>query len=164
MDAPGPTPVIDFSDADTVRAFRVVNDGVMGGVSDSRLAMVDGALRFEGSVSLANGGGFASFRGPARLPAGASALSVTLRGDGQRYKLVLKRDDDGSTPQYQAPFVAPREWTSVRFAPADFSATFRGRPVAAPPLAFGEVRALGVLISDRQAGPFRLELGQVRAE
>jgi hypothetical protein len=126
--------------------------------------MVDGALRFEGSVSLDRGGGFASFRGPARLPAGASALSVTLRGDGQRYKLVLKRDDDGGTPQYQAPFVAPREWATVRFAPADFAATFRGRPVAAPPLSFGEVRALGVLISDRQAGPFRLDLRQLRAD
>jgi len=157
-------PVIDFADPASLSGFRVINDGVMGGVSTSRLAHADGALRFEGEVSLENNGGFASFRGSLRLPGGASAVLLTVRGDGQRYKLALKLDDSGSTPQYQAPFVAPGEWTTVRFVAADFAASFRGRAVPAAPLELGEVRALGVLISDRQAGPFRLELREVRAE
>lgn len=164
MPAPAAPPVLDFADHRAMQGFRVVNDGVMGGVSTSRLSHEGDALRFEGEVSLENNGGFASFRGPVRMLAGATALIVTVRGDGQRYKLTLKLDDSGSTPQYQASFVAPPEWTTVRFVAGDFRASFRGRAVAAPPLVLGEVRALGVLISDRQAGPFRLELRVVRAE
>ena len=157
-------PVIEFSAPETVQVFRVINDGVMGGVSSSRIRAADGALRFEGEVSLENNGGFASFRGPVKFPAGASALSLTVRGDGQRYKLVLKTDDSNATPQYQAPFNAPAQWTTLRFVPGDFAASFRGRPVAAPPLSLEAVRALGMLISDRQAGPFRLEVREVRLE
>lgn len=154
---------IDFADAAVAAQFRVIDDGVMGGVSRSRLRQVDGALRFEGTVSLENNGGFASFRGPVRLPGAATALLVTLRGDGRRYKLTLKLDDSDATAQYQARFTAPRAWATLRFEPADFTASFRGRAVAAPPLAFGEVRALGVLISDGQAGAFHLELRDLRS-
>jgi len=157
-------PLLDFSDAAVAAEFRVVNDGVMGGVSNSRLRPVDGALRFEGEVSLENNGGFASFRGPVRVPAGAAALLVTLRGDGQRYKLTLKLDDSSATAQYQARFTAPHDWTTLRFGPADFSASFRGRPVAAPPLDFGQARTVGVLISDGQAGEFHIESKALRAE
>jgi len=91
-------------------------------------------------------------------------LQVTVRGDGKRYKLTVKLDDSNATAQYQSPFTAPRDWTTLRFAPGEFTASFRGRSVVAPPLAFGEVRTLGVLISDRQAGPFRIELRDVRVE
>jgi NADH dehydrogenase [ubiquinone] 1 alpha subcomplex assembly factor 1 len=157
-------PVLDFSDRATAREFRVINDGVMGGVSTSRLVRTEGALRFEGEVSLENSGGFASFRGPAQLPDGATALLLTVRGDGQRYKLTLKLDDSNATAQYQASFVAPRDWATIRFATGDFSASFRGRPVSAPPLALGQARAIGVLISERQAGPFWLEVREVRTE
>jgi len=164
MNAASAQPVLDFADPATAQRFRVINDGVMGGVSTSRLVRTDDALRFEGEVSLENSGGFASFRGPAQLPDGATALLLTVRGDGQRYKLTLKLDDSNATAQYQASFVAPRDWTTIRFATGDFSASFRGRQVSAPPLALGEVRAIGVLISDRQAGPFQIELREVRTE
>ncbi|HWS76691.1 MAG TPA: CIA30 family protein [Quisquiliibacterium sp.] len=157
-------PLLDFSDAAVAAEFRVINDGVMGGVSSSRLRFVDGALRFEGEVSLENNGGFASFRGPVRVPTGAAGLLVTLRGDGQRYKLTLKLDDSNATAQYQARFTAPREWTTLRFSPEDFTASFRGRPVAAPTIDFSEVRTVGVLISDGQAGSFGIELRAVRTD
>jgi hypothetical protein len=161
-DSTATPPLLGFPEPATAHAFRVINDAVMGGVSTSRLSAVDAALIFEGEVSLQNNGGFASFRGPVRIPAGASALQVTVRGDGKRYKLTVKLDDSNATAQYQAPFTAPRDWTTLRFAPGDFAASFRGRAVVAPPLAFGEVRTLGVLISERQAGPFRIELRDVR--
>lgn len=159
-----PTLVLDFAHPAVAPRFRVINDGVMGGVSTSRLALAGDALRFEGEVSLENNGGFASFRGPVHIPANATALLLTVRGDGKRYKLTLKTDDTDAAPQYQAPFTAPDRWTTVRFAPADFAASFRGRPVPAPALAFGAVRAIGALISDRQAGAFRLELRPLKVE
>ena len=153
--------LLDFADPEAAKPFRVINDGVMGGVSSSTLRGAEGALRFEGAVSLENGGGFASFRGPVEVPAGAAALLVTVRGDGKRYRLTMKLDDSNASPQYQSAFTAPQHWTVLRFVPADFSASFRGRPVDAPPLAFEAARTIGLLISDRQAGPFGVEIARV---
>ena len=89
---------------------------------------------------------------------------MTVRGDGQRYKLTLKLDDGPGTGQYQAVFIAPREWQTLRFVPSDFAASFRGRPVSAPTVWLADVRYLGVLIADRQAGAFRVELKAIEAE
>lgn len=147
-----------------MRAFRVVNDDVMGGVSASRLGPAPGAMLFDGTLSLENNGGFASFRGRVRFPAGSGELLLTMRGDGRRYKLTLKLDDRPGTPQYQAAFVAPPDWQTLRFKPDDFAASFRGRAVAAPAVRFADVQYVGLLISDKQAGAFRIEVKDITTE
>jgi hypothetical protein len=143
--------------------LQVINDDVMGGQSRSQVLPTPTGLVFEGDVSLANGGGFASFRAPLRLPPDAAALKLELHGDERRYRLVLRTDDSRGAAQYQVPFVAPRIRTTLRFVPEDFLARFRGRPVAAPPLHLVDVRAFGLLIGDRQSGPFRVALELPRA-
>lgn len=157
-------PLLDFSSPDVFRTFRVINDDVMGGLSRSRLNPAPGSMAFTGEISLENNGGFASFRGPARFPEDSAVLLLTARGDGRRYKLTLKLDDGPRTAQYQAAFVASQEWKTLRFRPADFQASFRGRTVAAPPVPFADVRYMGLLISDRQPGPFAIELREIRTE
>lgn len=161
---PAGPPLLDFSSPDVVRTFQVINDGVMGGLSTARLKLASGSMSFTGEVSLENNGGFASCRGPVRFPADSAALLLTVRGDGRRYKLTLKLDDGPRTAQYQAAFVASQEWETLRFRPADFQASFRGRAVAAPPLRFADVRYMGLLISDQQSGPFTIELKEIRTE
>ncbi len=156
--------LIDFSRPEVVQTFRVINDDVMGGVSTSRRRSTDDAMVFEGEVSLERNGGFASLSGPIRFPVESAALLLRVRGDGQRYKLTLKLDDSTGTNQYQAAFFSPREWQVLRFEPADFVASFRGRAVAAPIVRFVDVHYLGLLISDQQSGAFKIELKDVRAE
>ena len=158
------SPLLDFLRPGAAREFGVINDGVMGGVSASRLSAAAGALRFEGEVSLENNGGFASFRGPVVFPGATGTLLLTVRGDGKRYKLTLKPNDSTGTPLYQAAFVAPREWQTLRFVPGDFAASFRGRSVVAPALRFADMRYVGLLIADRQQGAFRVELKDLRVE
>ena len=87
-----------------------------------------------------------------------------MRGDGQVYKLSLKADDSNATGQYQASFTVPREWTSLRFVPTDFAASFRGRALAAPTIVLGEVQTVGLLITDKQVGAFRIEVSSIGAE
>jgi monofunctional biosynthetic peptidoglycan transglycosylase len=122
------------------------------------------ALIFEGALSLTNGGGFASMRGPLALPPDTTTLSVHLRGDGQRYRITLRTDSFDSGLTYQAAFVSSGRWEWLSFAASDFTARHRGRPVeSAPALALPRTQAFGILIADRQPGPFRLELREVRA-
>jgi hypothetical protein len=146
--------------------WQVVNDGVMGGVSSAQVAAAaDGALRFSGVVRLDYNGGFASIRRAATLPADATGIAVTARGDGNRYRLTLfTRDARTGARQpfmYYAVFGTefrphpnppPRAGegaatrTELRFA--DFRASFRGRAVPdAPPLAAADVIGIGLMIT-----------------
>jgi monofunctional biosynthetic peptidoglycan transglycosylase len=146
-----------------MQELRVINDDVMGGRSRSKLLHTATGLLFEGDVSLSNGGGFASFRAPLRLPPDVVALQVAVRGDDRRYRFVLRTNDDSGTAQYQAPFVASRAWTMLRFVSGDFVARFWGRLVISPPLQLADVLAFGLLIGEGQSGPFRVELESPRA-
>jgi hypothetical protein len=47
---------------------------------------------------------------------------------------------------------------------SEFVPTFRGRTVpGAPPLDLSRVVTVGLMISDKQAGPFRLEIAWIKA-
>jgi glutathione S-transferase len=146
--------------------WRAVNDGVMGGVSDGAMVPTpDGTAVFRGVLRLEHGGGFASVRGP-ELPGGldrCSALRLKVRGDGRRYKVNLRSHDLPDQVVYRAAFHPPAgTWTEVDLPWADFEPSRRGRPVPdAPPLDPGQVREVGLLVSDRQAGEFTLEVAWI---
>ena len=137
----------------------------MGGVSSSAISYVPGGRAvFSGSVSLANNGGFASVRSPSFAAlGGGGAFLLTVRGDGKRYKFSVRTDTAFDGVSYQAAFQPPPgEWVVVRLAAADFLPTWRGRIVNnAPPLDPARAQQLGLLIADRQAGGFRLEVGAI---
>jgi NADH dehydrogenase [ubiquinone] 1 alpha subcomplex assembly factor 1 len=58
----------------------------------------------------------------------------------------------------------PGAWCDVRLPFARFEAVFRGFTVPGhPPLDRSAIRTFGLMISGRQAGPFRLELASMRA-
>jgi hypothetical protein len=155
--------LLSFAHPASVEAFHVVNDGVMGGISTSRVSHAGGLLRFEGLLSLENGGGFASFRGPVVIPCGATELWVYLRGDQRRYKFLLKTGDAAARWQYQAPFSTSGDWQRLRFEAGNFSARFRGKPVDAPALNLEHADTFGILLADSQAGSFRLEISEILA-
>ncbi len=153
---------MNFSDPDIARQMWVVNDDVMGGRSNSRIVPNPEGVVFAGIVSLDNGGGFASVRCPANFLEEASTLHLTARGDGKRYQLIVKTDLSSLAPLYKSEFVASNDWTTHVFDPRDFEASVRGRVVSANPLKLSDVRQVGILIAERQAGEFRIQLRQIQ--
>lgn len=165
--AEGPLILFDFADADVSR-WIAVHDVVMGGVSAGGLSTAEGGIAvFDGEVSLAYGGGFASVRTrPAPVDLSAFAgIALRVRGDGKRYDLNLRTDSAFDGLYYKARFETPKgEWTDIRLPFAAFAPTYRGRVVGgAPPLDPAKIASFGLMISDKQAGPFRLELRTVSA-
>lgn len=161
--------LLDFDDPADAGLWRPVDDVVMGGVSRSSFEQAGaGVARFGGTVSLENSGGFASVRTPPRDwdTTGAQAFVLRLRGDGRTYKFTIRTGDGFDGIQYQARFTVPAgEWVDVRLPVGDFVATFRGRKVPfAPSLDPAKVRALGLMISDRQAGAFELLVDRIAIE
>ncbi len=161
--------LLDFDDGAEVTQWMTVNDVVMGGMSRSAFEQAEpGIARFRGVVSLENSGGFASVRTSPRRwnSAGATAFVLRVKGDGHDYKFTVRTDDGFDGIQYQSRFTPPAgEWHEARLAAASFAATFRGRIVpGSPPLDPARVRALGLMISDRQAGPFELLVDWIGVE
>jgi monofunctional biosynthetic peptidoglycan transglycosylase len=160
--------LFDFQVPPNSPAWQIVNDDVMGGVSKSRFQILtDGGAVFSGLVSLENNGGFASVRSSTALHdlTGCDCFIIRLRGDGHRYKFTVRTEAGFDTPLYQCPFVTKHgEWEEHLLAFKDFVPTFRGRILTGvPPLNPAKVTSVGFLISDRQEGPFKLEVAWIKA-
>jgi len=161
--------LLDFDDPADAALWRPVDDVVMGGVSRSVFEQAGpGVARFRGNVSLENSGGFASVRTPPRDwdTAGAETFALRVRGDGKTYKFTIRTGDGFDGIQYQQRFTTTAgAWSDVRLPVREFVATFRGRKVPfAPSLDPAKVRALGLMISDRQAGSFELLVDHIAIE
>jgi monofunctional biosynthetic peptidoglycan transglycosylase len=168
-DAPERVVLLDFDEPTDLSQWSPVNDVVMGGVSRSSFTLEKpGIARFAGRVSLDNGGGFASVRTASRDwdTARASAFLLRVLGDGRTYKFTVRTDDGFDGVQYQCRFTpAAGAWAEIRLPIESFVATFRGRNVpGAPALDPRRVRALGFMISDKQAGEFELLVDSIAVE
>lgn len=159
---------MDLVEFDGSSEWYVIDDGVMGGVSRGTLASTDDqTVVFAGELSLERNGGFSSVRtdlGPIDM-SNWVGLEVRVRGDGRTYQLRLRTDDRYDGLAYRAFFTTrDGEWTTSRIPFTQFAPTFRGRIIeGAPALDTARIRQLGFLLADKQAGPFRLEIADVRA-
>ncbi len=165
-DSEVPWTLVDFANPAEAHAWAPIDDRVMGGVSKSRLRHDPaGHAVFEGNVSLERNGGFASVRSaPAdRGKAGAQSCVLDVRGNPKRFKLNLLTEDAFDGLNYQATFTPdPDRWQSLRIPLAEFRPSFRGREVpGAPPLDPVRIRQVGLLIAERQAGPFVLAIRRI---
>ncbi len=159
--------LVDFSDPDEGGRWFVVNDGVMGGLSEGHFHAEEGIGIFSGQLSLDQGGGFASVRRvPTTYPlAGTQGVLLRMRGDGRTYQCRVRNDRAFDGIAYGAPFdTQSGKWLMVRLPWSAFAAVYHGREVPdAPPLDPAQLEQLGVLLSDRQAGAFRLELAEIQS-
>lgn len=160
--------LLDFNAPDAVGDWVAVNDDVMGGASKGEFSISkNGVLKFSGKVSLDNNGGFASIRSrPGQYDLSQFAgLLIRVRGDGQRYACNLRTDYDIMAGSYQCKFDTKKDtWQKVFMPFADFVPTSFGQVMRdAPRLNTSAVRSIGFMISDKQAGGFRLELDWVKA-
>ncbi|URE48806.1 Complex I intermediate-associated protein 30 (CIA30) [Musa troglodytarum] len=100
--------------------WGALDDVVMGGVSESGFQVdpkgnEDGGPTglFKGVVSIANNGGFTSIRTknfstPEDLSA-YDGIEIRVKGDGRRYKLILRTSSDWDTVGYTASFDTTKE-------------------------------------------------------
>lgn len=141
----------------------VVNDGVMGGVSSSRISSSSDGLLFSGELSLENNGGFASVR--TRVQPGeerSNLVRLEVRGDGRRYQFRIRQDDRFDGVAWSAPFDTSPDWSAVELPLAGFEPVFRGRSVPqAGPVVPERISQVGFLLADKNPGPFSLEVRSI---
>jgi monofunctional biosynthetic peptidoglycan transglycosylase len=160
--------IFDFDNVDQAQDWLIVNDSVMGGISQSEMIVTPtGTALFRGNVSLENNGGFALVRThPIEYQlADYHGLSLRVKGDGQPYKLRLRTDNYLNGVAYQADFqTEPGTWLNIQVPFAEFVPVYRGYLVSdAPKLDQARIAQMGFMISNKQAGPFELEIDWIKA-
>lgn len=157
--------IIEFSEADEINNWVIVNDTVMGGRSKAITQSQDGYMRFLGDLSLRNNGGFASIRRiykPIQWQPN-TPIKITVQGDGREYQFRLRTNRYMDGVAYVKNFVTSKgEWQTFTFQEQDFTAQFRGRLVRdAKALAFNDITQLGFMLADKQPGNFELQIREI---
>lgn len=148
--------------------WYVVNDNVMGGRSEGGFSVEDGELYFAGSTNT-RGGGFSSIRtGELALDLSEHAgIRLKLLGDGRRYtwRLTTGARVYGRPVAYWAEFGTggDGEWQLVDVPFSAFIPQFRGARLEGPALDPSRITGMGLMIYDKQDGPFELKLASVQA-
>jgi len=150
-------------------SWRFFTDGVMGGVSEGKFKITDKqTMEFFGTLSLANNGGFASVRTKAKklgLEKG-DALVAKVKGDGREYSLNLYLNKPLVAYSYRATVQTKKdEWIEVRIPLDKTEATWFGRVMKdAGPVDPKEINAVGFMLGDKKAGPFKMEIEWIKVE
>ncbi|XP_043688662.1 protein HIGH CHLOROPHYLL FLUORESCENCE PHENOTYPE 173, chloroplastic isoform X3 [Telopea speciosissima] len=166
--------------------WGALDDVVMGGVSKSTFQIdptggeTGGPTGlFKGVVSTANNGGFTSIRTrnfivPEDLSA-YDGLELQLKGDGRRYKIIVRISPDWDTVGYTASFdTIEGQWQSIRIPFSSLRPIFRARTVPdAPPFDPSKITSLQLMFSKFEydgklnpafaEGEFQLPVSRIRA-
>lgn len=162
------TTLFDFNTTSQMESWRIINDGVMGGLSQSQMQLSKNSTAiFQGEVSLENNGGFASVR---TIPqeyniAGYTGLRMRVKGDGRNYQVRLRINNRFDGAAYGYKFATKQnEWTVVEIPFSQTVPTFRGRVLMDyPALDAAQLMQVGFLIGNKVAEPFRLEVDWIKA-
>lgn len=157
--------IFDFSPGEI--PWRSVNDNVMGGVSNGKFRITEkGTAEFTGTLRHENNGGFASARSVIPEKTVENYLGVVLRvkGDGLTYNLTFRTDKAFDGISYQAKFKTEKnKWQEIRLPFEDFGPKFRGRIIPnQPELLSEDIEQIGILVADKQFGPFSIELDWIK--
>lgn len=155
--------IVDFNRNYNINQWQIVNDGVMGGLSESEVSInKEGNMHFKGKVSLENNGGFASVQHTTSVDEVKkyTHIKVKLKADQKNYQLRLKSEKS----QYQSyihEFETSGEWQEVTLKISDFYPSFRGRKLDMPNFEFDQIQQITFLIANKKAEEFQLEVDQI---
>ena len=158
--------VYDFSPESKSGDWFVLDDGVMGGLSQGSVGLsAEGHGIFQGTVSLENNGGFSSirFRMEELETKNYSAFKIRLKGDGKNYQFrVRSRLNERHSYQYEFPTTG--EWQEVTVTFDQMIPTFRGTRLNMPNYPGEVLSECSFLISNKKNESFRLEIDRIWLE
>ena len=160
--------LIDFTDKKAGHQMNVVNDGVMGGLSQGTIEMTQNdSLLFKGNISLQNNGGFSSFRIAGKLwdLSAWKGVEILVKGDGRTYGLRATTDEKflRSSVSFTADFKTVKdEWGKLQIPFSKMKASWRGRKLDRN-FDPAQIKGLGIILADKQAGKFALEIKSISA-
>ncbi len=146
--------------------WRIVNDGVMGGLSSSKVNVEDDKIIFSGNVSIENNGGFASLRSPIKDYnfENFSGIEIKIKGDGKRYSISMKETTYFSGYFYTSTFETKKdEWVTIKISFDQSKLYYFGKELKPDKkIPLYNIKEISLLIGDKQEGSFNAEIEYIR--
>ncbi|QCX02321.1 CIA30 family protein [Aggregatimonas sangjinii] len=158
--------ICDFSNDEVVKNWYVVDDGVMGGLSEGSFNSTSaGNALYSGTVRTENNGGFSSVRYGFKTKDVSNYKTVKLRlkGDGKSYQFRVKADRD-TRYSYINSFETSGEWETISLSLASFYPSFRGNRLNKPNFGGDTMEEIAILIGNKTKESFSLEIEKVYLE
>lgn len=153
----------NFAAQEVRSQWGVTNDDVMGGVSTSKISVSEeNVLIFSGEVSLENNGGFASLRSPIDDYdfSEYEGFLLKVKGDGKTYNLSFRPTKNFTGYNCTQKFQTEKDnWQIVKLPFKDFNLKYYGKEISSfKPPDKSNIKQISILISDKQQGPFQIEI------
>lgn len=161
-----PSIIYDFQKDAPTTNWRVVDDGVMGGLSQGKLKVDnEGNGLYSGTVSTENNGGFSSLRYRFDAIEASEDQSIVLRikGDGKKYQFRVK-DKVNQYYSYIYTFQTSGEWQTVKIPLAEMYPSYRGRKLNTPNFKHSQIEEVAFLIGNKKAESFELIIDKIELE
>ena len=158
--------IFDFKNEKDFSNWYVVDDGVMGGLSQGTFTSADsGNALYGGIVRTENNGGFSSVRYGFKTKDVSKYEFVTLKvkGDGKSYQFRIK-EDRSQRYSYITTFTTSGAWETIKLPLAMFYPSFRGYQLNKPNFSGEKIEEIAILISTKTRASFSLEIEKIYLE
>lgn len=160
---------IDFGKNKNGQDWRIINDGVMGGLSQGVGNLEEDAMYFKGTISLENNGGFSSLRSPYQDfdVSKYEKVVIRLKAKGQILAFTMNVDQRWYMPYFKQQIrMEGEDWQVVELPFSDFKTYKVGRPINYD---FSEKDAekiirIGFITDSKKEGAFEATIDYVRFE
>ncbi|WP_298546297.1 CIA30 family protein [uncultured Aquimarina sp.] len=155
--------IFDFTKDSNLSNWNVVDDGVMGGISQGKFEInKEGNAVFKGNVSLENNGGFSSvrYRFNSKKVKEFTKVLIRLKGDQKKYQFRIKTNSSDRY-SYIAHFKTTGDWQTVEVSLSEMYPAFRGRKLDLPNYPIETMQEIAFLIGNKKAEQFRLEIDKI---
>lgn len=156
--------IINFTEEGS-SGWYIINDGVMGGLSQGQARFTEEGLLFFGEVSLENDGGFTSIRAPFDTYDLSNYTQITIkyRSRGIKMSLQLEEDRRFYYPNFKVKLPSSDAWIKKSY-PLNEIRQYRmgyatGNRMEATDKS--EIIRLGFITDDKIAGDFEFEVAYI---
>jgi NADH dehydrogenase [ubiquinone] 1 alpha subcomplex assembly factor 1 len=155
--------IFDFTENSNISAWRVVDDVVMGGVSQGNFKINEnGNGLYFGNVSLENNGGFSSlrYRFDKIDVSNFSKVILKIKGDQKKYQIRIK-NKFRNYYSYISIFETSGDWQLVEINLSEMYPAFRGRTLDMENFSSNFIEEIAILIGNKKEQSFQLEIDEI---
>jgi len=160
----GENAIFEFNNSNDEKDWRIVLDGVMGGLSTGNVSVQNGSMLFTGATSLENNGGFSSIRAsmdPNDIDI-FDAIQLRVRGDGRTWIFGTRGSNSMGANSYWTSFKTEKnEWIKVTIPISEMERHSFGTRLSGR-INPDEIKGVEFYMYDKKAGPFKLEVDSIK--
>lgn len=156
---------IDFGTQKDGDKWRIINDGVMGGLSTGSVSYSDSYFTYKGTISLENNGGFSSYRAPYKTQdlSSFSEIEIRYRLTGKDMAFSLDLERPFYKPNYKINIPKSDKWRSITYNLLDFEEYIIGRKTGntITKSQLEKTIRMGFITNSKEAGDFTFQVDYI---